>query len=195
MKNAKIPHKRAVACVVRRIMDLTDSIEKWFALVVKPRHEKAVSRMLATKGYKTFLPLYQQRHTYSRGRFKVVELPLFPTYVFCRFEPWMGLQILTTPGVFYVVGVGRTPAPLDDREIESLQIVAKAGHCAQPYPYLDAGRQRVLITDGPLAGVEGVLVYEKQSPRLVLSITLLQRSVLAEVDRGHVTSLSGCGAK
>jgi transcriptional antiterminator NusG len=170
-------------------MDQANSIEKWFALVVKPRHEKAVSTMLEDKGYETFLPLYRQRHTYSRGRFKVVELPLFPGYVFSRFDPWLRLPILTTPGVFYVVGVGRTPAPLDDQEIESLQIVVKAGHCAQPHPFLEAG-QRVRITDGPLTGVEGVLVYEKQSPRLVLSITLLQRSVRAEVDREHVTSLS-----
>src|SRR5258708_254345 len=92
-------------------MDLTDSIEKWFALVVKPRHEKAVSRMLATKGYKTFLPLYQHRHTYSRGRLKVAELPLFPRYVFCRFEPGMRLQILTTPVGFYLLGRGPTPDP------------------------------------------------------------------------------------
>jgi transcriptional antiterminator NusG len=170
-------------------MDQMNNIEKWFALLVKPRHEKAVSSILKNKGYETFLPLYRQRHTYSRGRSKVSELPLFPGYVFCRFNPVTRLPLLTTPGVFYVVGVGRTPVALDDQEITSLQTVVKSGVSAEPHPFLRTGEQ-VRIIDGPLAGAEGILMYIKQAPRLILSITLLQRSVLAEVDQSWVASLS-----
>lgn len=170
-------------------MNQASEIEQWFALMVKPRHEKVVSGMLKNKGYETLLPLYRQRHTYSQGRFKVAELPLFPGYVFCRFNPLVRLPVLTTPGVFYVAGNGRVPLPVEDHEIVSLQTLVKAGGAAQPCEYLQVG-QRVRITEGPLSGVEGILVHIKESPRLVLSVGLLQRSVLAEVDRDWVTAFS-----
>ncbi len=170
-------------------MDQPSSVERWFALLVKPRHEKVVSSILKNKGYQTLLPLFRQRHTYSQRRFKEAELPLFPGYVFCRFDPCLRLPLLTTPGVFYVVGVGRTPLPLDDQEMISLQTLVKTQLSSQPYPFLQVG-QKLRITAGPLTGVEGILVDIKESPRLVLSITLLQRSVLVEIDRDWVTAFT-----
>jgi transcription antitermination factor NusG len=106
--------------------------------------------------------------------------------VCCRFDVQARLPILTTPGVIQVLGAGNVPLPLSDLEVNSLQTVMKARLPVAPYPFVDAGR-RVRISRGPLAGVEGVVISCKQQLRLVLSITLLQRSVLLEVDRDLVS--------
>jgi transcription antitermination factor NusG len=151
---------------------------------VKPRFEKAVARILATKGFETFLPLYKKRHVYAT-RAKNSELPLFPGYVFCRFNIIRRLPILTTPGVLQILGIGRTPLAISDVEIASLQTAISAQIPVEPHPFLQTG-ERVRIGHGVLAGVEGIVVEFKQSVRLVLSVTLLQRSVLLEIDREMV---------
>jgi len=161
------------------------SVPQWFALAVKPRCDKAVARALDTKEFQTFLPLYKKRHRYAT-RYKESDLPLFPGYVFCRFNVLARLPILTTPGVIQVLGVGNTPSPVSDHEISSLQIAIKAQFSIQPFPFLRVG-QKVRIRRGVLAGVEGIVIRVKDSVRLVLSIALLQRSVVLEIDRDQVS--------
>jgi transcription antitermination factor NusG len=157
---------------------------QWFALGVKPRFDKAVARTLESKGFETLLPLYKKQHRYA-SRCKLSELPLFPGYVFCRFNVLTRLPILTTPGVTQILGPRNTPLPLSDDEIGSLQRVIQADVPLQPFPFLQVG-QRVRIEEGVLAGVVGIVIRLKQSLRLVLSVTLLQRSVLLEIDPHQV---------
>jgi transcription antitermination factor NusG len=159
---------------------------QWFALAVKPRFDKAVCRALEVKGYETFLPLYKKHHNYG-ARSKDCELPLFPGYVCCRFDIQMRLPVLTTPGVIQVLGAGNVPIALSNVEINSLQTAIKAQIPVQPFPYVDVGH-RVRINSGFLAGVEGIVISCKHRLRLVLSITLLQRSVLLEIDRDQVST-------
>jgi transcription antitermination factor NusG len=159
---------------------------QWFALTVKPRSDKAVARTLQAKGFQTFLPLYQKHHKYAT-RCKDFELPLFPGYVFCRFNALLRLPILTTPGVTQILGAGHMPIPLCETEITSLQTAINAQLRIQPYPFLQVG-QKVRINKGALAGVEGIVVSVKQCLRLVLSITLLERSVALEIDRDQASA-------
>jgi transcription antitermination factor NusG len=160
--------------------DATGADRKWFALSVTPRHEKIVSQLLYNKGFETFLPLYTKWHQYAR-RFRRFDLPLFPGYLFCRSGSATRLPLLTTPGVLRMLGTGRVPIPVEDGEIVSLQRASQAGVSMVPYPYWQSG-QPGRITAGPLAGIEGIVVTEKRSVRLVLSVSLLQRSVLLEID-------------
>src|ERR1700693_2548659 len=150
----------------------------WFALRVRPRHDKTVSLTLRNNGFEECLPLYRARHKWA-DRFKIVDLPLFPGYVFCRFDASSLLPILNTPGVVDIVRAGRILLPVKDCEIAYLQTLTKSGLNSEPWPYLEVG-QRVRIEGGPLIGLEGLLVEIRKSPRLVLSVGLLQRSVLAE---------------
>ena len=153
----------------------------WFALHVQPRHEKAVAGTLINKGFEAFLPLYQGRHR-SSGRFKNVDLPLFPNYVFCRFDVLHRLPVLTIPAVYSIVGIGKAPLPVEDAEIAFVQNLVRSGLRSKPWPFLKTG-DSVRIEEGPLKGVEGILISEKSNCRLVISITLLQRSVSVEIDR------------
>ncbi len=158
---------------------------RWYALAVKPRHDKAVAHTLGNKGYEALAPTYRKRHIYG-SRSKEAELPLFPGYVFCCVNVSKRLPVLMTPGVIQFVGAGRSPLPIDETEIASLRQAILAGAPLQPFPFLQAG-YKVRIEEGSLAGVEGVVVSLKQGPRVVLSITLLQRSVLLEIDCGRVS--------
>ena len=159
----------------------------WFALYVRVRHERAVEEQLAEKGLEAFLPRYLSRNKWA-DRFKNVELPLFPGYLFCRFAPEQRGLVHSVFGVVRVVGFGNQMIPVDDGEILSLQKAVRAGLACEPTPYLNIG-QRVRVAFGPLSGVDGILVEAKKGHRLVLSVTLLQRSVSVEVDESAVEAL------
>jgi transcription antitermination factor NusG len=168
------------AHVPGEIAPVPDAARKWFALGVTVRHEKVISQLLNYKGFETFLPLYARRHQYHR-RTRSFELPLFPGYVFCRSDPAVRLPILTTPGVLRMVGAGRVPIPVDHDEVVALQKAGQAGVSMSPHPFWQSG-QKGRITAGPLIGIQGIVVSAKPPVRLVLSVSLLQRSVLLEID-------------
>jgi transcription antitermination factor NusG len=156
----------------------------WFALQVKSRQERVSAAALRNRGYEEFLPLYQSRRRWS-DRVKTLFLPLFPGYVFCRFAPSQRSRVLDTAGVFAVVCTGRIPAPIDEAEIAALQTIVRARAAAEPWPFLNVGAH-VRIAEGPLRGLNGILVQTKQEQRIVLSVSLLQRSVAVEVDRAWI---------
>lgn len=159
----------------------------WFAVQVRPRYENIAASLLRAKGYDEFLPLYTSRRRWS-DRVKNIELPLFPGYLFCRMDPLLRLPVLMTPGVISIIGVGRIPVPVEDSEIEAVRTIVQSGVSAEPCPFLHVG-QRVEITDGPLAGIDGQLIECRNSHRLVVSVPLLQRSVSVELQRGWVSPL------
>jgi transcription antitermination factor NusG len=160
----------------------------WFALQVRTRNEAGVAEQLNGQGYERFLPLYKVRKRWS-DRIKEVATPLFPGYLFCRFNPQDRLPILKTPGVMQIVGFKNGPVAVDESEIHALQTIAAAGAPQQPWPFLTAG-DRVRIESGPLLGLEGILTEVRRSHRLVLSVTLLQRSVAVEIDSALVTTIT-----
>src|SRR5438309_11626283 len=98
------------------------------------------------------------------------------------------LPILTTPGVLLIVGIGKTPIPIDQAEIAAIQTLVTSGLPSQPWPLLQIG-ERVTINYGALCGLEGILLDFKGRHRLVLSVTLLQRSVAVEIDGAWVISI------
>jgi transcription antitermination factor NusG len=160
----------------------------WYALQVRPRYEKIIASTLLSKGYEGFLPLYIQRSRWS-DRIKEVQLPLFSGYLFCRFDVNNRLPILVTPGVIRVVGIGKTPYPVDEHEIQALQTIVISNLHTEPWSYLNVG-QKVRIELGVLAGVEGILIGLKGSSKLIVSVSLLKRSVAVEVDESWVIPIN-----
>ena len=152
----------------------------WYALRIQSRLSALASVTLRGKGYQEFLPLYRARRRWS-DRVKQVELPLFPGYLFCQFDVNDRLPILTTPGVIGIVGAGKLPIPVDLEEIEAIHAILRSGLAAQPWPLLVGSK--VYIERGPLAGVEGIITNTDKVYRLVVSVSLLQRSVAVEIDR------------
>ena len=153
---------------------------RWYAIKVRPGHEKTVAAGLRNKGIEQFLPLYRSRRFWS-DRIKELELPLFSGYLFCRFASQNRLPIFTTPGVTSIVGYGNTPAALPDKEIADLMTLVSSGLQLSPWPFLKIG-QKVHIDRGPLKGIDGAVLQIKDSSRLIVSISLLQRSVAVEIE-------------
>ena len=157
---------------------------QWYAIRTRSQCEKLAQIVLRNKGYEPFLPLFRVERRWS-DRIRKMDVPLFSGYVFCRFDVDFHLPILIMPCVVEIVGTGGTPVPIDDTEIAALQTLAESGVSAQPMPFLEVGK-RVGVVAGPLRGLEGILLHSSNSDRLVVSITLLQRSVAAEIDRRWV---------
>lgn len=162
--------------------------EEWFAFRVRPRHEKSVALHLREKRQECFVPLIKRTRIWAK-RVAQVELPLISGYVFCRSHRFGLLPILTTPGVVDVIRAGNSPVPIPNSEISALRQAIDAEVPIEACPYVSVG-QKVEIRRGPLAGVIGIVNDRRSSGQLVLSVALLQRSVLVHIDASH---LSGSG--
>jgi transcription elongation factor/antiterminator RfaH len=152
----------------------------WYALQVRSRKESYVAAQIQGQGFECLLPTYKSIRKWS-DRLKELEQPLFPGYLFCRFDFQNRRPVITTPGVLQIVGFGRTAAPVADDEIEALKLAVSCETPKQPWPYLEIG-QKVRVIYGNLTGLQGILVNVKGNHRVVLSVTLLQRSVALEVE-------------
>lgn len=161
--------------------------KRWYALQVWSRKENYVSLHLQGLGYECFLPTYRCLRKWS-DRIKEFEQPLFPGYLFCRFEFETRRSLVMAPGVMQIVGNGRTAVPVADSEILKLQMAVASEAPRQPWPYIELG-QCVRVTYGSLSGLEGILINFKGSHRVVLSVTLLQRSVAVEVDQSWIAAM------
>ena len=160
----------------------TSSKASWFAAYTRPRHEQRVAAQLAERQIASFLPTYKSARRWKDRR-KLLELPLFPSYLFVQMKSENRLELLRLPGMVGLVCFQGKPAPVATVEIENLRL---AGTLAvRPHPFLRAGR-KVRIRSGSLAGVEGIFVRKRDTARLVLSISLLQRSVAVEIDDADV---------
>jgi transcriptional antiterminator NusG len=152
---------------------------QWFALRVKSRFEKAVASAAHQKGFEEFLPLCQSNHKWS-DRSKCVELPLFPGYVFCRLKPEQRFPLLTIPGVLHMVGLGKNPIPIADSEIAAVQSALRLDLRVEPWPLAETGRQ-VRLGSGPLGGMEGFLIHDKDQYRIVVNLSALRRAVAVDI--------------
>jgi transcription antitermination factor NusG len=156
----------------------------WFAILARTVREKNATLLLENAGYECYLPVIKFTRQWS-DRLKEIELPLFPGYLFCRMNPHNRLPVLTTPGVMQIVGVGKTPIPVEEQEIDAIQRVGKSGIPLMPWPYLQVGHV-AQIEEGPLRGVTGIVIRIKAGLKLVLSVNLLQRSIAVEIDRSWI---------
>jgi transcription antitermination factor NusG len=152
----------------------------WYALYTRHQHEKAVANMLSNKGFEVFLPLYAAVHRW-KDRNKQLLLPLFPCYVLLKGGLDRRLDVVTTPGVFALVGAGGRPAMIPPEEIEAIRRATESSLRIEPHPFLKCG-DRVRVKSGPLKGIEGILVRKKNLYRLVLSVELLGKSAAVEID-------------
>ena len=160
---------------------VSDVRPNWYAAYTKPRHEKNVAAQLGMREVQTYLPLYRAIHNWN-GRKAEVDLPLFPSYVFVKVSPTERVRVLEQPGVVRLVGSNGRAVPLPDDEIERLR--SSLAFCkAEPYPFMVPG-EKVRIRTGPMAGLEGKILRRKSNFRLVVSLELIQRSIVLELDAG-----------
>jgi transcription antitermination factor NusG len=152
----------------------------WYALYTKSRHEQVVKTQLDQKAIENFLPLYE-RVSQWKDRKKRIHWPLFPGYVFVKIVEGDRLDVLKTHGAVYIVSNGLDPLPIPEEQILSVRSFVEGKLKCDPHPYLKIGN-RVRILEGPMKGVEGILIRKKNKSCLVLSVDIIQRSVSVELD-------------
>ena len=158
----------------------------WFCIRTRSNCERMVATALENRGYQPFLPTYQSARQWS-DRMVENTTPLFPGYLFCRFDPSYRTPVLSAPGVVSVIGFTGEPVAIPDAEIEAVRALVRSGLPLSPSGYFREG-QRVRINRGALEGVEGTLVKIKGATRFVVSIPLLQRSVTVEIDPRSISA-------
>lgn len=175
--------------MIIRSIEMNLSNSGWLALHTRPAAENFVKTSLLCKGYEVFCPEYPCRRS-SPHRTEVVSRPLFPAYLFCRATVSVTEKIVSTPGVIRILGVGKTPCPVADHEIENIKTALDSGMAVHPWRYLPDD-SIVCIMSGPLRGVVGTVVRCSSSQRVVVSVSLLQRSVAVTLDDNtEITVLS-----
>lgn len=160
----------------------------WFAVYTYPHHEKRVSQHLTNREVEHFLPLYRAQRKWKDGSKVILDLPLFPGYLFVHITRHERTRVLASPGALRIVwGLGHEPAPLPEAEVNALRYGLHLHH-AEPHPFLKVGH-KVRIRSGALAGMEGVLVRKKSNFRVVLTVDLIMQSVAVEVEGADLEEL------
>jgi transcription antitermination factor NusG len=163
----------------------------WYAIQTRSNYEKRVNDELARKGIESYLPIFREVHQW-KDRKKVVEVPVFRSYVFTRFVDCAEarLAVVRCDGAVRILGSHDAISPIPEVEIESLrQMLEHATSRCMAHPLLREG-SCVRMKRGPLKNLEGLLVRVKNQTRLVVSVTLLSQSVSAEVDVSDVQFVS-----
>jgi transcription antitermination factor NusG len=164
---------------------------RWYAAYVRSRHESRVALHLVDRQIECFLPQYTEERKWSDRKVES-KFPLFPGYLFVRLRRTLEtlLRVVEVPGVITIVGRGSSPEALEDAEIEVLKMATQKQHDPRPHKLVDyAVGDRVVITQGPLAGSAGILIREKNKSRVVLQLDLIQKAMSVEVDMDAITPL------
>jgi transcription termination/antitermination protein NusG len=162
----------------------------WYALYTRSHCEQLVYDQLTAKGFHIFLPRVD---IWSRrgGTRHLISVPMFPGYLFLRhaIDKLSYIEVRKARGLVRILGERWDQlSAVPDAEIEAIQTALQASVPVMPHPYLREG-QRVRITQGPLRGVEGILLQSKPAKALlILSVDLLQRSIAVEIDWSVVTA-------
>ena len=154
-----------------------------YAIQVRYQYERIVEESLRNRGFSPFLPVFKRRRRWS-DRIMETETPLFPGYLFCPFDLKNRLPVLASPGVVGIVGAGKRPLPVDSSELAAVRAMTLRGIDVQPCSAVPG--QKIRIGSGPLKGLEGALLEVRGKHRLVVRISILNRSISAIIDGSEV---------
>jgi transcription antitermination factor NusG len=154
--------------------------KNWYAVFTAPRHEKRIEEHFRVRDIESFLPLSRTRRKWKDGSKGILQLPLFPNYIFARIGCGGRVPVLAIPGVISIVGGGRESMSVPDSYIHFLQEGLKQGRI-EPHPYLASGA-KVRIRKGAMAGMEGILLRKKNDFRVVLTLDMIMKSVKVEIE-------------
>jgi transcription antitermination factor NusG len=165
---------------------------RWYACHTKSRHEKRVAAMMEERGIETYLPLVP-RFSQWKDRKKLVEWPLFPSYVFIRIALLDSYLVLGIPGVATLVKSGGRPAPIEDCEIENVRLFARALQGGdiptEPRPFYAEG-DWVEVQEGPLAGVRGVVVERRGRRRVLIGLKAIGQGMEVDIPVNMLRGIS-----
>jgi transcription antitermination factor NusG len=151
----------------------------WFVLYVRANQEKKTALRLKSSEIEHFLPCYQSLRQWKDRRV-MLEMPLFPGYVFVHVAYLERMRVLSLPNVVEIIGSRSAPAVVSAEEIDTIRKGIEFGN-ARPHSGLVEG-QPVVITAGVLSGMQGTLLRSQNNTRVVVAIDSIARSFTVDVD-------------
>jgi transcription elongation factor/antiterminator RfaH len=166
---------------------------RWYVLHTRSRFEKVVHEGLIKKSHEVFLPQMRMRSR-RRDRRVMLDVPLFPGYVFIRsnLHPDHHLDILKTVGAVRLIGNKEIPVPVPDETVDSLKIMVSRQSDIKTGSRLRKG-DRVMVIQGPFAGVVGTFARYRGVGRVVVHIEALGQYASVEVDEDDIEALPNAG--
>jgi len=164
---------------------------KWYAIHSRSRHEDVVLNGLKKKLIEAFLPKMQVMSR-RKDRRKTILVPILPGYVFVHSDLNLNQywDIIKTYGVVRILGIQGKPVSVKDEEIASLKTLDGTDRTVRNQAYMKEG-DRIMIMEGPLKGLTGFYLRHKgKVDKVVISIELLQRSLVVEVEDLIVEKIS-----
>ena len=159
-------------------------MEKWIAVYTKSRHEKVVIQELENKNIEAYCPIFKERRQWS-DRKRWVEFPLFRSYVFAKIELKNSIYILQTTGVHHIIKFQGNISIIPDEIIQNIKSIIDGCFTVEQVEYFVKGDE-VIVVDGPLKGMEGIVVKIKNENKLVLKIEAIQQAIAVQIHPGYL---------
>jgi transcription termination/antitermination protein NusG len=161
----------------------------WYVLHTRSRHESVVCDGLVKKSMEVFLPKIKVRST-RRDRKAMIHIPLFPGYLFIKTDlhPHSHIEVVKTAGAVRLIGSRQGPVPVPDETIESLKIMVASELPIGTGSRLQQG-DRVMVVQGPFAGVAGTFVRYRGQGRVLVNIEALGQYAGVDVDEDDIETL------
>jgi len=161
----------------------------WYAVYTKPQSEEIVSQKLRQTGIEVYNPQLRLKK-YIRNQYRYVIEPLFPCYLFAKFESnkyhWM---ITYTRGVKKIVGDKTTPWPVSEEVIDFIRCQEQDGFISMRYEDIREG-DTVRIAEGPLSGLTGIFKRViKGTERVLLLLNAIEYQARAIVERASLVKV------
>jgi transcriptional antiterminator RfaH len=153
---------------------------KWLVVYTAPRSEKAVSKYLNDRGIEVYLPLQRRLKQWS-DRKKWIDEVIFPSYVFVKVDPSCYYDVLNSPKVIRYIYFNGKAAEISEREIESIRKLCSGDDHLEIITERILVGERVRISGGTLAGIEGELVEYRGAKRVMIRVEQLEYSLIIEV--------------
>lgn len=164
---------------------------KWYAIHTRSRFEQKVYDGMCGKSIEVFLPRVQVMSR-RKDRRKKILVPLLPGYIFVNTDlnPEGYWDIIKTVGVVRMVGFKGKPIPAREEEISSLMVLDGTDRTVQNRAFMKRG-DMVMVMEGPLKGLVGFYLHHKgQNDKVVVSIELLHRSLVVEIEDWALEKIS-----
>jgi transcriptional antiterminator RfaH len=156
------------------------SEQRWYVLYVKSRNEKKAFLRLTELGYTAYVPLLKTLRQW-KDRKKMVEVPLFNSYVFVNISSTRFYDVLQVDGIVNFVRLEGKPDPVPDEQVESLKLLLNSSEKFEiSYDSFELGDD-VEVVRGTLQGFKGVLVDYKGKKRALLRIDAINQSLMVEI--------------
>jgi transcription antitermination factor NusG len=164
------------------------SVSKWYAIYTRSRWEKKVHQLLQEKGIESYCPLNKVARRWS-DRIKLVDEPLFKSYVFVRIDDEARTAVRMINGVVNFVYWNGKPAIIREREIQAIRRFLDEHTNVQALPLDLKPNEKVLVTTGPMMNREGTVLEVKNKSAKVL-IESLGYMLVASIDKSKLLSLN-----